>query len=426
MTVIFYAWIWTVEIERNSTNSWAVIYYSVGAAMFNTGWAAVQISHLALTGDLSADENCRTRINSARHSFSIASALIVFLSYLLFIDVVKPTGEMSVSKYRYVAIVVLCVGVIASVIFHKSMHDITVKKEDESGIYDILDNAAEECVPIEIATEDSSIIAGTEVASSSNDSNSNHILGEEQSISGDYDDDGDYHSEQIQNWQDWFHEITFYIVGCIYVLSRCASNITMIYMSFFLIKTMEMADISLALVPATMYLSSFLITFRLQKFNKALGQNQLFVIGAVTIILGSTSCAFLDTSVLSNKNLVYVSAILFGTGTAITTVGSVTLITDLVGDNLRWGAFVYGSISFADKLSCGILVVIIQLHRNSVCVAENDEPDSEECRDFVRVVISVIPSVSAFIAIICVFVLATMKPLSHRAVPATSDTSEVV
>ena len=93
---------------------------------------------------------------------------------------------------------------------------------------------------------------------------------------------------------------------------------------------------------------------------------------------------------------------------------------------MRWGAFVYGSISFADKLSCGILVVIIQLHRNSVCVAENDEPDSEECRDFVRVVISVIPSVSAFIAIICVFVLATMKPLSHRAVPATSDTSEVV
>mmetsp|Transcript_1132 Transcript_1132/g.1832 ORF Transcript_1132/g.1832 Transcript_1132/m.1832 type:complete len:241 (+) Transcript_1132:211-933(+) len=137
LIVIFYTCIWTMKISCK--NSWDVVYYSVGAAMFNVGWAAVQVSHLALTGDLSANEHCRTRINSARYSFSIASALVAFLSYLLFIDVVEPTGEMSMSKYRYVSIAVLVIGIVTSVIFHVRMHYITVKKEqEENGLYERL------------------------------------------------------------------------------------------------------------------------------------------------------------------------------------------------------------------------------------------------------------------------------------------------
>ena len=37
------------------------IYYATAAALFNVGWASVQVSHLALITDLAADENIRTR-----------------------------------------------------------------------------------------------------------------------------------------------------------------------------------------------------------------------------------------------------------------------------------------------------------------------------------------------------------------------------
>eukprot|EP00814_Leptocylindrus_danicus_P007968 CAMPEP_0116006490 /NCGR_PEP_ID=MMETSP0321-20121206/1761_1 /TAXON_ID=163516 /ORGANISM="Leptocylindrus danicus var. danicus, Strain B650" /LENGTH=238 /DNA_ID=CAMNT_0003475057 /DNA_START=271 /DNA_END=984 /DNA_ORIENTATION=+ len=237
------------------------------------------------------------------------------------------------TKYRYVSIVVLVIGMAASVIFHVRMHYITVKKEqEEDGLYESLN--VEECLPMEsnsegisamVESDDSSITSSGVVRGQQSDADFENVF-----------DDDNNQSEQIQDWKDWFYEFRFYVVGSIYVLSRCAGNIIMIYMSFFLIKTLEMEEISLALVPATMYFSSVLTTLCLEKFTKILGRNQSFVIGAAVIILGSTSCIFLDTSIMPVKNLVYISAIIFGTGTAITTVGSVTLITDLVGDNLKW------------------------------------------------------------------------------------------
>lgn len=42
-------------------------------------------------------------------------------------------------------------------------------------------------------------------------------------------------------------------------------------------------------------------------------------------------------------------------------VTSLSLTADLVGESTQTSAFVYGLMSFTDKLSCGVAIAVIQL-----------------------------------------------------------------
>ena len=76
----------------------------------------------------------------------------------------------------------------------------------------------------------------------------------------------------------------------------------------------------------------------------------------------------------------YVSAVLLGAGNSLIMVTSVSLEADLVGENFESGAFVYGAMSFTDKLSNGIAVLAIQQMRNAVV------GDMEKDRGIIRCV----------------------------------------
>ncbi|MPC27479.1 Major facilitator superfamily domain-containing protein 12 [Portunus trituberculatus] len=58
--------------------------------------------------------------------------------------------------------------------------------------------------------------------------------------------------------------------------------------------------------------------------------------------------------------LLYVVAMLLGAGGSVMLVTSLSITADFIGPNVESGAFVYGSMSFTDKLSNGIAVVLIQ------------------------------------------------------------------
>lgn len=65
---------------------------------------------------------------------------------------------------------------------------------------------------------------------------------------------------------------------------------------------------------------------------------------------------------------VYVNSLLLGFGTSTCMVCSVQLEADLVGENSKSGAFVYGALSFADKLANGIVIFLLQVFYSSACV----------------------------------------------------------
>lgn len=60
------------------------------------------------------------------------------------------------------------------------------------------------------------------------------------------------------------------------------------------------------------------------------------------------------------SNLIYIINI-SGFGGAQMLVTSLSLTADLVGASTQASAFVYGLMSFTDKLSCGAAIAIIQM-----------------------------------------------------------------
>ena len=58
--------------------------------------------------------------------------------------------------------------------------------------------------------------------------------------------------------------------------------------------------------------------------------------------------------------LLYLVAALLGAGGSVMLVTSLSITADLIGPNVESGAFVYGAMSFTDKLSNGLAVMLIQ------------------------------------------------------------------
>jgi len=57
-----------------------------------------------------------------------------------------------------------------------------------------------------------------------------------------------------------------------------------------------------------------------------------------------------------NECYIYIS----GAGSSVMLVTSLGITADLIGLNTESGAFVYGAMSFVDKLSSGVAVTLIQ------------------------------------------------------------------
>ncbi|KAJ0391048.1 hypothetical protein P43SY_011859 [Pythium insidiosum] len=80
-----------------------VVYYSVAASLFNFGWAAVQVSHMALVPELSKDDSVRIVLNSTRYAFTILSNVLVFCVFFVLLRVVQPYNAPDENKFTLLA-----------------------------------------------------------------------------------------------------------------------------------------------------------------------------------------------------------------------------------------------------------------------------------------------------------------------------------
>ncbi len=56
-----------------------------------------------------------------------------------------------------------------------------------------------------------------------------------------------------------------------------------------------------------------------------------------------------------------------GLGAGIVGVSALSLIANLIGNNCESGAFVYGSMSFADKIANGSAIMVAEVRKMCVC-----------------------------------------------------------
>ncbi|XP_063928728.1 major facilitator superfamily domain-containing protein 12-like isoform X1 [Zophobas morio] len=298
-------------INCTDSHKWAqIFYYCVFITIFQFGWASVQISHLSLIPELTPNEHDRTKLTAIRYSFTVVSNLLVYVITWAILHInsgaESKVGPGDADKFQHVVWTGLAIGIVASVIFH-----VFVKEEGAFG-----------------TTND---VRGTQLRTPI---------------------------------KDLLMSLEVYQVAVVYMSTRLFVNLTQVFIPLYLHETLDMTASALALIPLIMFIGSFVTSMTIEKLNRGFGRRLSYILG---VLMGISACIWIKLG--SGDPLkayqIHIIAVLIGACGSITLVTSLGITADLIGDKTDSGAFVYGIMSFTDKLANGVAVVIIQdLHKD--------------------------------------------------------------
>ncbi|KAH7352515.1 hypothetical protein KP509_19G049600 [Ceratopteris richardii] len=300
---------WACSLLGTDSKLARTIAYSVFAAIFNIGWAATQVSHMSLVNCLSSHPTSRVALTSCRNAFTMVANLLLFgIAYLIFMAF-PAIGPSDVEKqFRWIALISIVSGCCFIAIFLAGVTEPRLE----------------------------------------------HLLHPSD-------------SEKV-SWLSWFKKPLYYQVAFVYVATRLATNVLQAFLAFFLINDLDMKDSSKAVVPATMYISSFIVSIGLQELGGWTGSRIKFYfsVGSILCLL-SGACIYLLN--IETRNFIFPLSAILGIANALMTVTAVSMEGILVGLNLSGCAFVYASLSLFDKCFCGIALYCIEALNSS------DRPD---------------------------------------------------
>ncbi|CAN9502974.1 unnamed protein product [Ophioblennius macclurei] len=309
------------------TPQWAsLIYFAPFIIVFQFGWAATQISHLSLIPELVTCEHAKVELTAYRYAFTVIANIAVYaLAYLLFHvqagvddDPINGTlGPADVPIFRNLSIIVLAIGTVFAIIFH-------------------------------LTTTETRNGAGQEVGRRA----------------GDEEQDGETRPllprpvtpVRLLQWKCWLKQPSFYQVAILYMSTRLIVNLSQTYISMYLINTLGLPKKFIATIPLVMYISGFLFSFIMKPLSKFIGKPLTYFVGLL-LIMTFSYWVLLDIDMGQG---VYGAAVLLGAGSATILVISLSMTAELIGDQTQSGAFVYGAMSFTDKVANGVAVMIIQ------------------------------------------------------------------
>ena len=301
--LISFPWVFLPSPKPLSPAS-QMLYYSAFIVLFQFGWAAVQISHLALITDLTDQEDARTVLTSVRYGFTVISNILVYLTTLLFFgvgDTSQQVGHDDTEEFRNIMLVGISVGLTASVGFHLIVR--------EGG-------------------------GRTQCESSEETGQKTGIL-------------------------YWLMRPSVYFVGCVYMATRLFVNLTQAYVPFYLQDSVNVGTIYLAVIPLVQFTASFLSSFLTSLANQRWGRHISWTLGS---LLGLLTAILIQLLPLHDMQLygIFLVAILIGASSCILLITSLGLTADLIGSRKGSSAFLYGLMSLTDKVSNGLAVLVIQ------------------------------------------------------------------
>uniref|UniRef100_A0A3Q3XRI0 Uncharacterized protein n=1 Tax=Mola mola TaxID=94237 RepID=A0A3Q3XRI0_MOLML len=294
----------------------SVTYFIPFIIIFQFGWAATQISHLSLIPELVTCEHAKVELTAYRYAFTVIANITVYaVAYLLFHiqagddDLLNDAlGPVDIPIFRNLALIVLGIGAVFSLLFHLGT------KENRMGQVQAEEDEEE-------AAEQRPLLARRNPSS-------------------------------LLQWKCWLRQPSFYQVALLYMSTRLIVNLSQTYISMYLINTLGLPKNFIATIPLVMYLSGFLSSFIMKPVNKLIGKCLTYFVGLL-LILAFSCWVLLDESM---GKRVYGAAMLLGAGSATILVISLSMTAELI----QSGAFVYGAMSFTDKLANGVAVMIVQ------------------------------------------------------------------
>ncbi|XP_066491931.1 major facilitator superfamily domain-containing protein 12 [Tiliqua scincoides] len=304
------------------TPQWAsLIYYIPIIVIFQFGWAATQISHLSLIPELVTNDHEKVELTAFRYAFTVMANITVYgVAWLLLHfqaghtkmpDHTQHLGKHDIPIFRNLSLIVVGVGTIFSLLFHLGTREerrplIQVPEPDEN-------------TPLLPSDRKNRV-------------------------------------QPLLLWKHWLLEPAFYQVAMLYMSTRLIVNLSQTYIAMYLTNSLLLPKKFIASIPLVMYISGFLSSFLMKAVNRRIGRNLTYFLGLLTILAFSSWVALTNSIGVE----VYGAAVLLGAGSATILVTSLSMTADLIGTNTHSGAFVYGAMSFTDKVANGIAVMVIQ------------------------------------------------------------------
>nr|XP_060641168.1 major facilitator superfamily domain-containing protein 12 [Anolis sagrei ordinatus] len=301
-----------------NTPEWAaLVYYLPFVAIFQFGWAATQISHLSLIPELASDEHEKVELTAFRYAFTVMANITVYgVAWLLLhfqarhSDHVEDLGHHDIPVFRNLSLIVVGVGAIFSFLFHIGT------KEKTHPIQWHLD--PEEETPLLPPDRKAPL-------------------------------------RRVLLWKHWLFA-AFYQVAMLYMATRLIVNLSQTYIAMYLTNSLLLPKRYIATIPLVMYISGFLSSFLMKTVNRLIGRNLTYFLGLLIILAFASWLTLVDRIGVE----IYGAAVLLGAGSATILVTSLSMTADLIGSNTHSGAFVYGAMSFTDKVANGVGVMLIQ------------------------------------------------------------------
>ncbi|ESP00677.1 hypothetical protein LOTGIDRAFT_177990 [Lottia gigantea] len=356
-------------IKCESSPDWAqFIYYAPFVVIFQFGWASTQISHLSLIPDITPDEGERVGLNGYRYAFTVLSNLTVFVVFWLLFQFHSTSHSLDTTKlsaadapnFQLLVFIVIAIGLVFSIIFHCG-----VKEKKKS---------------LEIE-------AGHSVRDALSDSESGMSI--EKSML----------AKAKMTVKCWLKEPQFYQIGGIYMSTRLFVNVSQVYLPQYCVESLKLEKKIIAIIPLIVFSSGFVTSLVMKPINKLIGRKLTYLVGGV---IGIGSCVWFYFISENQANLVYGAAVLLGIGGSTMLITSLAMTADLIGENTESGAFVYGAMSFTDKLSNGIAIELIQIFHPCTGILRGCCP---LCIGYYRNIISFVPGGVAVLGLVFLLIL---------------------
>ncbi|KAL1535893.1 major facilitator superfamily domain-containing protein 12-like [Salvia divinorum] len=280
------------------------LHYSVFAAIFNIGWAATQISHMSMVNCITLNSTSRVVMTSCRNAFTMVANLSLYaVAFVVFKFNTRRSIIEVEYQYRWIAYASIFIGCCFVGIFYLGTAEPRLKREaGEKGYARI-------------------------------------------------------------SWTYWFRKLLYHQVALVYVLTRLVTNVSQAFLAFYVVNELKMDQSSKALVPAVIYVYSFVTSIILQEM--AWSSHRLKVAysaGGLLWMISGVAVLFLPSSM---KNFMYLISVVIGVANALMMVSGMSMQSFLVGGDLNGCAFVYGSLSFLDKIICGIALTVLESYQSS-------------------------------------------------------------
>ncbi|XP_043691201.1 major facilitator superfamily domain-containing protein 12-like isoform X1 [Telopea speciosissima] len=338
------------------TNSSALqtVGYSMFAAIFNVGWAATQVSHMSMVNCITLNQTSRVVLASCRNAFTMVANLSLYVVALAVFNIYKPKTRVDIeNQYRWIAYLSIFIGCCFVGIFLFGTKEPRLNKDTQGTI-------------------------------------KHRIL-----------------------WTHWFKKVLYYQVALVYVLTRLVTNVSQALLAFYVIHDLQMVQSSKALVPAIIYICSFAISVILQEIRWT-GQRlkAFFTAGGVLWIFSGAGILVLPSSM---HGFMYLLSVTIGVANALMTVTGVSMQSVLVGEDLNGCAFVYGSLSFLDKISCGLALYVLESYQSEYLISSSPSllgcPSIIGCLSITRYGLGLIPASCALLGSVITYTMDLHTPV---------------